>query len=784
MESESSPPLPDSMASAGLALLTRGAVALKHGKHRSSRKFVLSADFSELRWRSSGLQVLRVPRRRERCIETASIAAVDAQHDSSIHATHPHRLCLSIVLTAAFHGTHQQQLSTRQTLDLSFVDREAFELWAAALRHLVLLRRWKHAASAPLVGTRVRVGSLGSGTAEAFDDVRCCYCVRMDVTGERTACSAHALDALDARHESTSWERAEEAKHSFDEAKHSFDEAKHSFEEAKHSFDEPAMLPAPCLRNLEGIQVASTVIQVGRPVSAVGPSSSPHHEEEKGTPLFHTLQVSAREARPDAEPIVAPSHCQHGACAAPGATLEFFAALPLAMVLDGSERISRSGDEERMQVLNTARSERISRSGDEERMQVLNTARSERISRSGDEERMQVLNTARSERILRSGDEERMQVLNTARSERISRSGDEERMQVLNTARSERISRSGDEGRMQVLNTARSERISRSGDEGEAEDEAEDEADGQIPEVIEVEPEGEGAEGEGESAVESSFGVQLAGTAERAIDGKATATATAGAAAAMLTPRMQVLNTAGMLTPREALAQRCGERLWAHASAQHGATPTGGLWPMPREPHASAQHGSTPLWPQIASPGGLSSTIETLIDGLRLGPARTAAATEAARAWFMEQGYADSSELLEVRAESELALAIQHGACLKPGKARLLAKRLADLALNLAPISPPPPTADQWAGYAGAGYAGAGYAGAGYAGASPAVVPMGLPVLHAHAPVLSPPALVTATELGLADPALPLEAMDWRRLAQAYERAETLAETRGVLDRT
>ena len=675
MESESSPPLPDSMASAGLALLTRGAVALKHGKHRSSRKFVLSADFSELRWRSSGLQVLRVPRRRERCIETASIAAVDAQHDSSIHAAHPHRLCLSIVLTAAFHGTHQQQLSTRQTLDLSFVDREAFELWDAALRHLVLLRRWKHAASAPLVGTRVRVGSLGSGTAEAFDDVRCCYCVRMDVTGERTACSAHALDALDARHESTSWERAEEAKHSFDEAKH-------SFEEAKHSFDEPAMLPAPCLRNLEGIQVASTVIQ-GRPVSAVVPSSSPHHEEEKETPLFHTLQVSAREARPAAEPIVAPSHCQHGACA-PGATLEFFAALPLAMVLDGSERISRSGDE----------------------------------------------------------------------------------------------------GRMQVLNTARSERISRSGDEGEAEDEAEDEADGQIPEVIEVEPEGEGAEGEGESAVESSFGVQLAGTAERAIDGKATATAPAGAAAAMLTPRMQVLNTAAMLTPREALAQRCGERLWAHASAQNCATPTGGLWPMPKEPHASAQHGATPLWPQVASPGGLSSTIETLIDGLRLGPARTAAATEAARAWFMEQGYADSSELLEVRAEAELALAIQHGACLKPGKARLLAKRLADLALNLAPISPPPPTADQWAGYAGAGYAGAGYAGAGYAGASPAVVPMGLPVLHAHAPVLSPPALVTATELGLADPALPLEAMDWRRLAQAYERAETLAETRGVLDRT
>ena len=674
MESESSPPLPDSMASAGLALLTRGAVALKHGKHRSSRKFVLSADFSELRWRSSGLQVLRVPRRRERCIETASIAAVDAQHDSSIHAAHPHRLCLSIVLTAAFHGTHQQQLSTRQTLDLSFVDREAFELWDAALRHLVLLRRWKHAASAPLVGTRVRVGSLGSGTAEAFDDVRCCYCVRMDVTGERTACSAHALDALDARHESTSWERAEEAKHSFDEA--------------KHSFDEPAMLPAPCLRNLEGIQVASTVIQVGRPVSAVVPSSSPHHEEEKETPLFHTLQVSAREARPAAEPIVAPSHCQHGACA-PGATLEFFAALPLAMVLDGSERISRSGDEERMQVLNTARSERISRSGDE----------------------------------------------------------------------------------------------------GEAEDEAEDEADGQIPEVIEVEPEGEGAEGEGESAVESSFGVQLAGTAERAIDGKATATAPAGAAAAMLTPRMQVLNTAAMLTPREALAQRCGERLWAHASAQNCATPTGGLWPMPKEPHASAQHGATPLWPQVASPGGLSSTIETLIDGLRLGPARTAAATEAARAWFIEQGYADSSELLEVRAEAELALAIQHGACLKPGKARLLAKRLADLALNLAPISPPPPTADQWAGYAGAGYAGAGYAGAGcagagYAGASPAVVPMGLPVLHAHAPVLSPPALVTATELGLADPALPLEAMDWRRLAQAYERAETLAETRGVLDRT
>ena len=169
------------------------------------------------------------------------------------------------------------------------------------------------------------------------------------------------------------------------------------------------------------------------------------------------------------------------------------------------------------------------------------------------------------------------------------------------------------------------------------------------------------------------------------------------------------------------------------------------------------------------STGGLSSTIETLIDGLRLGPARTAAATEAARAWFSEQGYADSSELLEVRAEAELAMAIQQGACLKPGKARLLAKRLADLALNLAPISPPPPTAGPWGGFAGA---------------SQAVVPMGLPVLlHAHAPALSPPAMVTAMEpeLGLDDPALQLEALDWRRLAQAYERAETLRETREIL---
>ena len=100
------------------------------------------------------------------------------------------------------------------------------------------------------------------------------------------------------------------------------------------------------------------------------------------------------------------------------------------------------------------------------------------------------------------------------------------------------------------------------------------------------------------------------------------------------------------------------------------------------------------------STGGLSSTIETLIDGLRLGPARTAG---------------------------------------------------------------------PWGGFAGA---------------SQAVVPMGLPVLlHAHAPALSPPAMVTAMEpeLGLDDPALQLEALDWRRLAQAYERAETLRETREIL---
>lgn len=74
------------------------------------------------------------------------------------------------------------------------------------------------------------------------------------------------------------------------------------------------------------------------------------------------------------------------------------------------------------------------------------------------------------------------------------------------------------------------------------------------------------------------------------------------------------------------------------------------------------------------SGGVLSESLRDLIEGLNLGNAGTAEALRAASDFIDEQGYDCIAELHEVGATDELVARLE----LKPGKARLLSKRLAD----------------------------------------------------------------------------------------------------------
>ena len=76
----------------------------------------------------------------------------------------------------------------------------------------------------------------------------------------------------------------------------------------------------------------------------------------------------------------------------------------------------------------------------------------------------------------------------------------------------------------------------------------------------------------------------------------------------------------------------------------------------------------------------LSASLHRLLEGLGLGVEATESAVRAAAEWCDEQGYASASEILEVCAAAELVSVLQLQLELKPGKARLLGKRLAELA--------------------------------------------------------------------------------------------------------
>jgi len=189
---------PPNVTEAGLALLFRGTVVYKHcGGTCHLRRFKLSEDSANLIWLPCSRFHSPLLRRQRSCrIDDA--AAVRVGQASPIHALYPHRLCLSLLLKPAYASAEMEGgRPRRKRLDLSFVDKEAFERWTAALSHLVATRQQVLSSGAPLLGSRIRELRTGASCiVEAFDAARCCYCVHMDVTGELKAMDARELGPL------------------------------------------------------------------------------------------------------------------------------------------------------------------------------------------------------------------------------------------------------------------------------------------------------------------------------------------------------------------------------------------------------------------------------------------------------------------------------------------------------------------------------------------------------------------------------------------------------------
>ena len=157
----------------------------------------------------------------------------------------------------------------------------------------------------------------------------------------------------------------------------------------------------------------------------------------------------------------------------------------------------------------------------------------------------------------------------------------------------------------------------------------------------------------------------------------------------------------------------------------------------------------------------LSTTLRHLIESLRLGPEETTEALSAARAWCASEGFDDASEVREVGAESELVAALH----LKPGKARLLRKRLDDLAFpskqhssGCDDLPRSPPEASVVSAQLPDGHVR-------FESAAPyKVVPVGLPIWRSPTPSL-------ATAFQAHD-----GTVDWQELASAYERAASIRD--------
>jgi hypothetical protein len=185
-------------ATSAVRLLQGGSVALKHvstKKATHKRRFVLSKNCDTLLWANKF---------RQKNIRIEHIAAVCVGQASCIHASHPHRFCLSLVLRSAY-GANRENGSARRSLNVSFDNKNAFAAWVSAFSHLVTLHRRLQAIDAPLVGQQVRVVGSGleraelhgmSGLVEAFDEERRTYCVRLDVTSELIVLRPNAVELL------------------------------------------------------------------------------------------------------------------------------------------------------------------------------------------------------------------------------------------------------------------------------------------------------------------------------------------------------------------------------------------------------------------------------------------------------------------------------------------------------------------------------------------------------------------------------------------------------------
>jgi hypothetical protein len=151
----------------------------------------------------------------------------------------------------------------------------------------------------------------------------------------------------------------------------------------------------------------------------------------------------------------------------------------------------------------------------------------------------------------------------------------------------------------------------------------------------------------------------------------------------------------------------------------------------------------------------LSASLRSLVEGLRLGDDDTARALCAADAWIAEMGFDGVAEIVEVGATHELVAQLG----LKPGKARLLGKRIDERYADHAPSQAQQLTA----------------------------VPVGEPVPHTtegtrgRAPdaLHSPAAVPMGSGTALTAPA-DGHVLDWRALALAYTRAESIHEARSA----
>lgn len=143
-------------------------------------------------------------------------------------------------------------------------------------------------------------------------------------------------------------------------------------------------------------------------------------------------------------------------------------------------------------------------------------------------------------------------------------------------------------------------------------------------------------------------------------------------------------------------------------------------------------------WPEHP----LSASLHELVAGLRIGEEATRDVLCAAGAWCAAQGLDSVGELLEVGAADELVQALP----LKPGKARLLSKRLAAAAAT--PLSVP---------------------------VGEPVLPVGVHLAHDLAPacVCSP---VGRGRNAPCEPHERAQGLDWAALARAYTEAEMRLE--------